>query len=291
MTGFEERARTMLPWPAADANKFSRGKLVLVAGSKRYPGAACLSARASQRMGAGYTEVITDSDVVNVVRSASSSLVVRAREGWAANEIPASTRAKPCAVLIGSGFDRADAWVAPLLADVLREAHCPVAVDGGALDALTDPQMAWRLRWRADEGLATVITPHGGEAARLARALDLAADLPAAEMAVALARELHAVVVLKGPQTFVSDGGRTEMLDAGTPALAKAGTGDVLAGMVGALLAQGFDAFDASCLAVYLHGRAGACAAERFTEISVCAEDVVEFISAAIKLLICDEGR
>ena len=98
-------------------------------------------------------------------------------------------------------------------------------------------------------------------------------------------------MVLKGPQTFVSDGGRTEMLDAGTPALAKAGTGDVLAGMVGALLAQGLDAFDASCLAVYLHGRAGACAAERFTEISVCAEDVVEFISAAIKLLMDDEGR
>ena len=89
--------------------------------------------------------------------------------------------------------------------------------------------------------------------------------------------------MLKGPETIISDGARTEVYTAGTAALAKAGTGDVLAGTIGGLLAQGVAPFKAACLGVALHGEAGKIAAEQFSEVSVCAEEVVESLPQAIQ--------
>ena len=89
--------------------------------------------------------------------------------------------------------------------------------------------------------------------------------------------------MVKGPDTFVSDGEGVVRVTEGTAALAKAGTGDVLAGMLGALLAQGLDPLDASVLAVTLHARAGRIAADRLTTISVTAEDVAAAIPLAIR--------
>ena len=91
--------------------------------------------------------------------------------------------------------------------------------------------------------------------------------------------------MVKGPDTFVSDGEDTVCVSEGTSALAKAGTGDVLAGALGALLAQGLDPFDAAVLAVTLHARAGRIAADRLGSISVIAEDVVEALPLAIRSL------
>ena len=91
------------------------------------------------------------------------------------------------------------------------------------------------------------------------------------------------IIVLKGPETIISDGARTEVYTAGTAALAKAGTGDVLAGAIGGLLAQGVAPFKAACLGVTLHGEAGKIAAEQFSEVSVCAEEVVESLPQAIQ--------
>ena len=268
-----------LPWPAADANKYSRGKLIVVAGSARYPGAAALAARAAQRMGAGYVEVITAKGAVDVVRAVAPSLVVRPFSDWGADEIPASTEGRPCAVCIGPGFngDKRDA----LVLDVLSHAACPVLVDGGGLRNLGSGVASAVLRERTSP---TVITPHAGEATRLAEPLMLTDSEPG-KQAAGLALALNAVVALKGPDTFVSDGRRTEVMDAGTSALAKAGTGDVLAGMIAALLAQGVEPFSAAFTGSMLHALAGVAAAEMRTDISACPEDVVEAIPMAIKAL------
>ncbi len=267
--------------PAPDANKYTRGKLVVVAGSGRYPGAAVLAARASQRMGAGYTEVITARKAVDVVRLASPSLVVRAFDSWDPRELPASAEGKPCAVCIGPGFV-GDEQSVDLVARVLKRAACPVIIDGGGLARLCSAKALKRLAKRAAKGLPTIITPHGGEAARLAKPFSLSTDDPA-QLAAGLSLALHAIVVLKGPDTHIADGKRVEAMREGTSALAKAGTGDVLAGMIGALLAQGIEPFDAAVMGATLHARAGAVAAERLTDIAVCAEDVIEAIPETLK--------
>ena len=274
--------KIVIPHPAAEANKYSRGKLVLVAGSARYPGAAALAARAGQRMGAGYVEVVTAKRALGVVRASSPSLVVRPFADWSVDELALASPSRPCAVCIGPGFvpDAKKSWV--LLADVLKAARCPVLVDGGALVWLGDGRALALLARRADNGFPTVITPHGGEAARLCEPLRLGNQKPG-KLAAGLALALRSIVVLKGPDTYVSDGVHTEAMTLGGAALAKAGTGDVLAGMIGALLAQGALPFDAAFSGAALHALAGRAAAERLTDIAVCPEDVIDFIPDALR--------
>lgn len=278
----DDRAELALPWPSEDANKYTRGKLTIIAGSARYSGAAVLAALASQKMGAGYTEVVTAPSAMSIVRIASPSLVVCSVDDWKPGELRESTPEKPCAVCIGPGFSPDDDDAAELVSRVLKKAPCPVLVDGGGLARLASKKNLRTLAERFSSGLATVITPHGGEAARLARSLGVPIGDPQ-RLAKALSLATQAVVVLKGPDTHISDGKRDECMTAGTPALAKAGTGDVLAGMIAALLAQGVDAFDAARLGSTLHALAGVAAGEIHTEISVAAEDVIAAIPEAIR--------
>ena len=319
----------LLPFPADDANKYTRGKLVAVAGCAEYPGAACLAASAGQRAGAGYIEVFCAPSTVPIVQAFRPSLVARDWTDFEQRALPASAPGKPVAYVVGPGFDRANEECQHLTLFVLEHAQAPVLVDGGALGILASPEGLALAKRRLERGLTTVITPHAGEAARL---MEIAArtrtpetfshDNPCSiasrkpdrtkignapaigekeaadknrnvahaatsqeETARTLAFAYGAVVAAKGPNTFVSDGERTVAITNGTPALAKAGTGDVLAGMAGAFLAQGLDPFDAAALACALHAEAGKLAERTLTSISVIPEDVIEHIPAAIKQL------
>lgn len=282
----EDRLRELVPWPTADANKYTRGKLVLVAGSARYPGAACLAARAAQRAGAGYVEVVCAPESVSVVRAYAPSLVVRAWDAWGASEVPALRAGRPCACVVGPGFDARDEWACELALDVIARAEAPVLVDGGALSALASEAGLRAACERAQRGDALVVTPHGGEAARMARAAGMGclgedSGNTASDFANALARAYCCTVVLKGPDTYVADGTSPDdapivAMREGTSALAKAGTGDVLAGIVGALLAQGLDRLDAGVLGATLHARAGAAVACELTSVCVTPEDVID---------------
>ena len=100
----EEKLLSLIPVPDREANKYSRGRLVLVAGSSVYPGAACLAALSAQRMGAGYVEVVTDVSSINFVRSYRASLVVSSDTEWIKHAPPASVFGKPCAYVVGPGF-------------------------------------------------------------------------------------------------------------------------------------------------------------------------------------------
>ncbi len=286
----DDRLAALLPMPDAQANKYSRGRLVVVAGSARYPGAACLAAAAGQRAGAGYTECVCAPESVGVLRAYRASLVVRSWEGLSTADLPASAPGKPVAYVVGPGFDAADAECVRLALSVLENAAAPVLVDGGALGALSTSKGRRLLEHRFACGFPTVATPHGGEAARLARALDLPVD-DQAELARLLSLAYGLVACVKGPDTFVSDGEDVVAVRRGSAALAKAGTGDVLAGIAGALLAQGLAPVDAAVLAVTLHAEAGCLAAARFTDVSVIPEDVVEAVPDAIKKIANAGGR
>lgn len=270
-----------LPPLQPDANKYTRGKLVALVGSKRYPGSAVLAACASERMGSGYTEVVTAPAAMPLVLAASPSLVVRDRTRWDASQLPRTREGHPAAVCLGSGFKGGSAE-RDLALQVLKKAACPLLVDGTALGFLPGKKELRALMRRADRGLPTVLTPHGGEADRLARGLGLAPAAPE-HLAAALAQACRCTVVLKGPVTYISQGSIPLAMDAGSPALAKAGSGDVLAGMVGSLLAQGMDPLQAAYAGAWIHGRAGVLAAGQIGARSVTAMDIVRWIPAIIK--------
>lgn len=285
MTGMDQRAlKALLPHPAADANKYTRGKLILAVGSKTYPGAALLASVSAQRMGAGYCEAFTDPANVQLMQSFRPSLVVRSfQDLMTKGELQASDDHHPVAYLVGSGFDAEDSVAQGALRRVLGT-QTPVLIDGGALGMLASLDLADTCYDRGASGQVTVLTPHGGEAARLAAAagMDNFAQLDQRVQAAALAKSYGAVVVLKGPDTVISDGMDSYVMTEGTSALAKAGTGDVLAGIISALLAQGMDAFDACVLGTTVHARAGIEAARQVGPISACPEDVVSAIPTVL---------
>lgn len=275
---------SLLPFPQSDANKFTRGKLIVVAGSSRYPGAACLCSCAGEKLGAGYTEVFTDASALDLVRASSSSLVVNSMNNLNLCSLAKTTAQKPCAYAIGSGFDAADSQALNHVQDILENAAASVLIDGGGLTAVASDKGRQIIVSRRNHGFATVLTPHGGEALCLAKPFSLQSDDPA-NFSLTLAQVYGAVIMLKGPVTYISDGNIVVRMDEGSSALAKAGTGDVLAGMTGALLAQGLDAIDACVLASTLHARAACAAAERLTPICVVAKDVICAIPEAVKAL------
>ena len=297
---------TLLPYPAPDANKYSRGKLTVIAGSAAYPGAACLAAAAGARMGAGYVSVLTHPANIATVQCAMPSLVVADLDALptAASWDGVENRiGHPEALVIGPGFDVREDGLAELLLAALSAPH-PVVVDGGALGLCAEEAVREKLLARRNVGLLTVLTPHAGEAARLAAACgqaaaddgEAAADDDQAAIAQHLSNAYGSLVVLKGPRTIVAFEGEQRLMDEGTAALAKAGTGDVLAGMVGALFAQQpvFGtatasqralACDIAVLGTVLHAYAGRIASDEYGDISVIAEDVVAAIPAAIRML------
>lgn len=281
---------SLLPWPKSDANKYSRGKAVLVAGSASYPGAACMAAYATERVGAGYTEVYCAPEALPVLRSFRPTLVVRSWESWVPRDMPQlrSEEQRPVACLIGSGMDPDDEQQMRLALKVLANVEAPALVDGGAFTALATPEGGTVANERASKGLPTVLTPHAGEAARLAKGVGLDADAShPADLARALSAAYQATIVLKGPDTHIADAAteRTAVMTQGTSALAKAGTGDVLAGIIAGFLAQGMDAFDAALLGTTLHAEAARAASADLTVISVTALDVADAIPEAIREL------
>ncbi|HAM14613.1 MAG TPA: NAD(P)H-hydrate dehydratase [Eggerthellaceae bacterium] len=280
----EDELRNSMPHVVADENKYTRGVLTIIAGSKRYPGAACLAAHAAQRMGAGYTEVVAGRRTAGIILARHPSIVVHDMKRWQPKHLAKHAQRERHAVCIGPGFPADSETVTRMVQAVLNEAKGPVLVDGGALSALSSKGALRALATRREQGLATVITPHMGEAARLRDSLIIRSGTPA-QVASAIAMATGAIVVLKGPDTFIAAENKVFPMCEGTPALAKAGSGDVLAGMMSALLALGTQPVAAAVLGATLHARAGIAAAQDYTELGVTPEDVIARVPAAIRTL------
>jgi NAD(P)H-hydrate epimerase len=274
--------RAVLPLPEPEVHKNQRGRVLVVAGSGAYPGAAILAAMGAQRMGAGYVSLAVPESALAAARAHLVSVVVIGMP-----ENPARTfasrdterligmAAEYDAVVLGPGLTVSRGAVM-LARTLVKRLDVPLVVDADGLNALVDASDLLAMR-----DAPTVITPHAGEAARL---LGSTADAVQSDRLTAAAKLAlgEAVCLLKGAGTVVAGGGRALINTSGTPALATAGTGDVLAGMVGTLLAQGIAPFEAAALAAYLHGRAGEAAAEALSPICVRAEDVAEHLPAAV---------
>lgn len=235
-----------LPWPDADAHKHQRGRLGVVSGGPLRTGAARLAARAGLRIGAGLVRILCPPDAGPVIGGAVEAVMVSDFDTPRALE----ELAEPLdAVVIGPAAGLTEATALNL--EALSRTDAALVVDA---DALT------LFQGRADDLLALldsadVLTPHEGEFERLFPGL-LAQGREAA--ASEAAGRAGAVVVLKGRKTVIAaPDGRVAINGNGTPWLATAGSGDVLAGMVGGLMVQGMDAFDAASAAVWIHAEAG----------------------------------
>ncbi|MER7364260.1 NAD(P)H-hydrate dehydratase [Nonomuraea wenchangensis] len=258
----------LLPHPGQESDKYRRGVLGVLAGSDLYTGAAVLAVGGALRAGAGMVRYAGPAAPVAQVRAAWPEAVITTLDRPTVEDV-----GRVQAWVLGPGLGTGD-WAHELAAQVLGTG-LPVLVDADGLTVVARDRSLLR------RTAPTLITPHAGELARLIRAER--ADIEAArlEHARAAAAELGVTVLLKGSTTVVAEESRPVRVNpTGTSWLATGGTGDVLSGVAGALLAQGLGVYDAGSCAAYLHGLAGRLAADG---APLTAADVATAVPAAIR--------
>ncbi len=267
--------RTSLEMPRRDpdANKGSCGKLLIVAGSKGMAGAAYLAALAAYRAGVGLVRIFTHEDNRVILQTLIPEAVITCYgDGDQAEQALCEAVGQADAVLAGPGLSTSPQAV-KLLKTVLKCKPKKLTIDADGLNIISERPI---LRHSIPKD--AVFTPHLGEMSRLTGIPipELKSEKP--EHAAALAQELGCVFVLKDSVTAVSNGTECYLNQSGNCGMAKAGSGDVLAGVIGGLLAQGMSPFDSAKLGVYLHGCAGDRAAEDRSVHSLLARDIAEHI-------------
>jgi len=272
-----------IPRRGADSTKFSSGNVVVIGGSPGLTGAPCLAAFAAMRAGAGYVTLAAPA-------SLEPALTVRPLEAMLARlpedagmlspeAVPAAIKAvaRADAVVLGPGLGRTEGAQA-LVRELVQRIDVPLVIDADGLNALAGQlELLRHRRW------PTVLTPHAGELARLLEVASEEVGRARLAHARAAAARSRALVVLKGDDTLVAaPSGRVAVSPGGAPGLATAGTGDVLSGVTGAMLAKGLSHAHAACAAVYGHLRAGQRAAEPHGPDGVIATDVIAALPAAL---------
>lgn len=270
-----------LPRRPPVASKLDFGRVVVVGGSVGMAGAPALSAMAALASGAGLVELLVPDAVSLIAATFDPCVMTRglptSPEGTlarAAEEVIIPTLARAAALAVGPGMGRSPDVVA-LATRLWAEAALPSVFDADALWALGHLPA----NDLAARGGPRIVTPHAGEMLRLIGRDPSGPDALDRGFVTGLAREFAAatgaVVVLKGAGTLVVGDGRETINETGNPGMATAGTGDVLTGVVVALLAQGLSPFDAARLAVWIHGAAGDAAAADLGQISMTARDLL----------------
>lgn len=259
------------PWPSVDAHKAQRGRLVVVGGDAGSTGAGRLAARAGLRIGAGLVTVACPQEALATNAAALEAVMVRAFDSD--DDLAELTEdVDACIIGPGSGVDEETA--ANLLA--LAQTGAALVVDADALTVFRDDADALFLALDRDD----VLTPHPGEFERIFPGL-LKGSPDRIAAARRAAAQAGAVVVLKGADTVIAcPNGRAAVNTNAAPWLATAGSGDVLAGFIGGLLAQNMESFEAACAAVWIHAEAG-----RAFGPGLISEDLPEQAPAVLKRL------
>jgi NAD(P)H-hydrate epimerase len=279
------RLPRMQPRPA-DSNKGTFGRVLVVAGSRGMSGAAVLCGSAALRGGAGLVYVAVPESIQSIVAAGNPCYLTEPLAEDPQGRVAAScepsvmaTAAKMSAVAFGPGLGNHRGTVQLALS---LTTHCslPLVIDADGLNAMAEHTD--RLHRDRMAG-PRILTPHPGEFARL-----LGSDVPQVqanrrELAVKFAAEHGVVLLLKGFGTIVTDGHRVYVNPTGNPGMATGGTGDVLTGLIAALLAQGMQPFDAAQLGAYWHGLAGDLARDELGEMSLIASDLLHYLPRAIR--------
>ncbi|MBI2868795.1 MAG: NAD(P)H-hydrate dehydratase [Chloroflexi bacterium] len=282
-----EWARTALPPRPRGANKGTFGRVLVAAGSINYIGAAYLACQGAVRAGAGLVTLATAAGLQPVLAAKLTEVTYlplpEARPGIVAAEA-ASVLEKEAArydvLLAGCGLGQSDEVIGFIRALLSFKGLPKLVLDADALNTL-----ARSPSWKGLEQDA-ILTPHPGEMARLAGTSVEAVQADRPGITRKLAVEWRQTVVLKGAYTVIAaPDGRTRLNPAANPGLASAGTGDVLAGIIAGLAAQGLALYDAASLGVYLHGRAGEAVRDEMGDTGMTASDLLPVIPRMIKAI------
>ncbi len=272
-----------------DSNKGDYGRLLLVAGSYGMAGAAVLSARAASRAGAGLVNVASCGEVIDVLQQnvpeatcfelASQNGLLAADAVYAIEKLAQGKTAIAAGPGLGVNED-----IAEVVGNILTNYDLPKVIDADALNALAE-----HLEFLENKKGDVILTPHPKEFARLSGlAMSEIMENPV-RSAVDFAVEYGITLVLKGSTTVIADAfGNASLMCVGSPGMAKGGSGDVLTGVIGGLLAQGKDAYEAALAGVYITGLAGELAATQESEYSMTPMDTVNSIGQAIKTMLVD---
>jgi NAD(P)H-hydrate epimerase len=269
-----------------DTHKGDYGHALLIGGSRGMAGSISLSGMATLRSGAGLVTVAVPDVCQATVAGFEPSYMTlgvpsndEGRMAKLAHRPLVEAAAKSTAIGCGPGLGRSKDLV-QLCERLYFELSQPVVFDADGINALAQqPDILSR------GGGPRILTPHPGEFGALVAKAGKMSEAERRDRAVDLALRCKLVVVLKSHQTFITDGHRSEVNTTGNPGMATGGTGDVLTGVIVALLCQGLSPFDAAHLGTHVHGLAGDLAAAELGQVSMIASDLLEFLPAAFRSL------
>ncbi len=267
-----------LPERKLDAHKGDVGRLLIVGGSlTEYGmiGAPALTANGALRSGAGLVQIATPSAALPHVALLAPCATTRSFDSPDWDIAKAAVEFGADVVAVGPGAGQS---ITPRqMVDLLKGFSGGIVVDADAINALARAD-AWTAKWPHN----VVLTPHPGEMRRLLAGVGLDEDISDRQRcALAFARETEVTLVLKGAGTVVTNGKCIYVNQTGNSGMATAGSGDVLTGVIAALMGQGLSAFDAAVLGVHVHGLAGDSAAEQLGRISLTALDLLDYLPEA----------
>lgn len=256
----------------ADAHKGLFGHVLILGGDIGYGGAAIMAAQASARCGAGLTSVATQAEHIGALLARLPEVMV-----CPANDQQRLQQllAKASVLVLGPGLGKSD-WSMQLLNSALKT-DLPTVLDADALNWLAEQQAGVK-------GDRYILTPHPGEAARLLGVTTAQIQADRFRAAKAIQEQYGGVVILKGAGTVITDGQQCLVAKVGNPGMATGGMGDILAGVVGALLAQGLTPLDAACLAVCVHGEAADLAVVDAGQRGLLASDLIPYIRQLLNI-------
>lgn len=269
-----------------DTHKGDYGHVLVVGGSIGLTGAPILCARAALRSGAGLVTLAVPEPIYFIAASQMTEVMVRPLPESPSGTFGVNSIAtlyplllKSDVLAIGPGLSQSP-FAQRAVVRVLESADLPVVLDADGINAFAGKE---RMRLRKAKG-ALVITPHPGEMARLVGTSMESVQKNRVQVARKVAKELHLTVVLKGHRTVVaSPTGEVYLNSTGNPGMATAGMGDLLTGMIAALIGQGLDPFAAAKAGATLHGLAGDLAARRVGQVSLIASDLLDSIPEAFR--------
>lgn len=281
------------PFRPADAHKGTFGRVLVIGGSRGMSGAPSLAGLGALRGGAGLVFVAVPSEVLPIVAAIEPSyltipLATDKEHGCLSAEGLTGLR-KACegknAIALGPGLGTSRG-VATIVTTLFGEMSLPMVVDADALNVLVSSGGIGTISRSADARGPRILTPHPGEFARLIGSDIATVQSQRTKLAAEFAATHGVIVILKGQGTVITDGDRVVINRTGNPGMATGGSGDVLTGLIAALLAQGMPPFEAAQLGSHLHGLAGDLAAAELSQPGLIASDLPRFLTQAWKRFI-----
>ncbi len=287
----KEYIKTLLPKRPSESNKGTFGNILNIAGSINYKGAAYLSTVSALKAGAGYVALAGIKEVAETVSTlCPEAVLIPLKEKFGTiknkeykNILKLIPKFKVLAFGCGiSSINQNQKHIKRFVKNLLKEINntdIPVIIDADGLNIISELKIQSLPK-------NAVLTPHPGELSRLLGIEIQKIQDKRVEYALMASQKYRSIIVLKGENTIITDGKEVFVNSTGNSALSKAGTGDVLTGMISSFCAQGASPLNSAILGVYLHGLAGEISSQKLTEYSVNASELINYIPEAIKTVL-----